>query len=941
MEALFREWVLDVFINGFCVSLVRPGILIFLGLVLCTRFGAGLGLPLLFWRPREPQPTAGGADPTLGTRPNRPAQFLVGMGVGALIWQVLQAGYLFEELASNFTRDRPPFCEIRPPYEDAPVHDFAGVLGRFRYDPLAWSTMWRYALAVGAGLAVAGAAVATIGFLYRTGAAAYWRRIGWVPFQPAPREYPRGIDPRVIPRSWPAMLGGILCGALILSGLTHALVSPSAEAHAERLGRERNAGAGAPEAQPEPAPPPAERIGLSLTTGAGWGDMQARRTAVDYFARFMKNRRIDAKRESDPTWQPAPDQREHAAQKAEDLRTKKEMALERYGQPDLIPYHPIYGAFVINFCAIALVSVVLMLLPRRLSFFSPAVGIILLLNLLLLVSTLLNYFCPIPADFIFLLVLGLVLTAGRGYKLKFPNLEDYYRTPVPLSALYEQRAVEEANETRADAGPPASSRAEAMGRAEPATGANETRADAGPPVLLNSPDKRVRYPNPLVAPAGRAKPPMAIVCVSGGGSRAAAWTMKVLLEIESHFATPGGGKPPVLFPHHVRLMAGASGGMIAAAQYVASLAEPTESSVARGHVNRNRPFVRPDPAAPGRFSGGDPLTHEQLFDGVCADFLTPIVHTLVSRDLLSLLTPLHLGRTDRGVRLEREWQLALHGQLDQTFADLRPGEAAGWRPSLIFSPMLVEDGRQLFISNLDLSPVVRNRAFILGENGPRSEELNPEHPGDRRRLLSREGLEFFKVFPRADNFRLATAARMSASFPYVLPAAYLPTNPPRRVVDAGYYDNYGVGIAASWLFNHMDWVREHTSGVVVIQIRDGVSGGFRRRERVFDAFPSPVTAGSHWLTSPPTGLWSFRQAAHAFRNDNLLHLLNSHFRAGAGADDPEFFTTVSFELQQGDDVALNFALTEGERNVILNAVTERDFRSQLEALEEWWRARGA
>ena len=44
-------------------------------------------------------------------------------------------------------------------------------------------------------------------------------------------------------------------------------------------------------------------------------------------------------------------------------------------------------------------------------------------------------------------------------------------------------------------------------------------------------------------------------------------------------------------------------------------------------------------------------------------------------------------------------------------------------------------------------------------------------------------------------------------------------DPPRRVVDAGYYDNYGVDLATSWIYVHQKWICENTSGVALIQIR--------------------------------------------------------------------------------------------------------------------------
>ena len=66
---------------------------------------------------------------------------------------------------------------------------------------------------------------------------------------------------------------------------------------------------------------------------------------------------------------------------------------------------------------------------------------------------------------------------------------------------------------------------------------------------------------------------------------------------------------------------------------------------------------------------------------------------------------------------------------------------------------------------------------------------------------------------------------MSASFPYFSPAVPLPTKPRRRVVDAGYFDNYGVSLASAFLFSrkNTDWFRDNVSKIVLIQIRDGQS----------------------------------------------------------------------------------------------------------------------
>lgn len=443
-----------------------------------------------------------------------------------------------------------------------------------------------------------------------------------------------------------------------------------------------------------------------------------------------------------------------------------------------------------------------------------------------------------------------------------------------------------------------------------------------------TPVKRAGRTGSETGPAPPRKKPMVIVVASGGGIRAAAWTFLVLSELEARFAEEG-----IPFPYHVRLMTGASGGMFGAAYYVRSL------------------------RAPGEMSWGDDRQQEMTgpggrFDKLTQDWLSPIVERMVTNDVPGFFSPFS-SPTDRGVALEQAWSRGLDGDLDMTFEQLAERERAGWCPSLAFSPMMVEDGRRLLISNLDLRYPVSNDGHQLGYDTD-----VPKALAELNKNYSHEALELFRMFPKArGRFPLSTAVRMSASFPYFSPAVPLPTKPRRRVVDAGYFDNYGVSLAAAFLFSkkNQDWFRDNVSKIVLIQIRDGQSEDERQLRQVPDGVRRQKGVGSvtsralEELTSPLEGLTNGRVGTTSFRNDGLLELLSTYFEqtrnepgSGQVPQANRYFTVVSFEFP--GHVALSWHLSAGERAQIRRPFTDPDWdkgaelQSKIAALLEWWKA---
>jgi len=406
-------------------------------------------------------------------------------------------------------------------------------------------------------------------------------------------------------------------------------------------------------------------------------------------------------------------------------------------------------------------------------------------------------------------------------------------------------------------------------------------------------------------PFAQGKRPLVLICASGGGLRAAAWTTGILCALEQKL--PG-------FPYYIRLISGASGGMFGAGAYVATLEPP--------------PRVLPQ-----RSDALHTVSPKTLFDGVASDCLSLVTQRLVFRDIISTLIP-HPHWQDRGAALEEAFQQNVPEAFGKTFGDLSPGEAAGWRPSLVYCPMLAEDGRRLVISNVDFD-------FLLVQEGPRV-----GHAKDV--TYSRAGYELARLFPGAlAKFPLRVATRLSASFPYLSPAAVLPTSPRRRVVDAGYWDNYGTSVACGWLEACVSgdpragemkrWMRENVSGVLLIQIRDilerrsAEGTDFRLEQR---RPPSEMERGLEGLTSPAVGALSARESAMLFRNDELVELVARRCNAEFGAG---FFTTATFCFR--GNVSLSWSLTEMEKGKLMRAA-ERLVEEQAEHLEAFWRERG-
>lgn len=485
---------------------------------------------------------------------------------------------------------------------------------------------------------------------------------------------------------------------------------------------------------------------------------------------------------------------------------------------------------------------------------TPAVGISFLIALVVSVYGALLFFLGSSTLAWLALIVGLTIGGLRMHKLRIRDLNVDYRTPKPY--------------------PPPHASASPTPAPLPWDQLCSTWTNGGPRALV-------------------------LVCVSGGGLRSATWTAGILGRLTSIEG----------FCAATRLLTGASGGMVGAAAWIASLRVP--------HPPSGSDLCR----AVGEL-----------------DALTDVARTMVFEDLPRAFWP---GESawNRGEALssvmERRLKERLGVEMATPFGELRDLEGRGGLPSLLFSPMMVEDGRRFLIGNLDLSPVTDHRVLWLSSEESGAQPLEG--------LASRTAYHASRLFPeRWGSIRLSTAARLSAAFPYVSPAAVLPTLARRRVVDAGYFDNYGLELACGWLekllAERFEWLKTQVSRVLVVQIRDNVSelsvnpetdveaSRVRQREASL-----ALQRGLEGITSPPEGLLAARDSVMLFRNDAQLEGTRSLFRLAGFA--PNSLMTTIFEFK--GEASLSWTLSADEVEAIREQVVSPGISSKLDAIRTW------
>jgi len=371
-----------------------------------------------------------------------------------------------------------------------------------------------------------------------------------------------------------------------------------------------------------------------------------------------------------------------------------------------------------------------------------------------------------------------------------------------------------------------------------------------------------------------ARPLLYLINTSGGGNRSATFTMSALQRLDS---LCGGRLMRKTF-----LISGASGGMLGAAYFRALTRLRDEGN----------PAIRlQDPA---------------YVDDISGDLLNTLFSSFVARDLASPVQKFKVGNyeyvKDRGYAFEQKLNANTRGFLNKQLKDLAPDESAARIPLMLFNPVITRDSRAMIISTQPVSFLMR-----------------PRFDSSKIPAMDPDAIDFGALFVRQDpmNLRLLTALRMNATFPYVLPNVWLPTNPVIDVMDAGFRDNFGEMNAIRFLNAFREWIKQNTSGVVLLQVRDRKAGGWE----------NPFEGGdiTEIITKPLLLLQDNWYKMQEYSQNDLLSLSQS----GMGFP----FRKLIFQyVPKTEDAgaALNFHLTKQEKLNIIGSLDNEENKGSFD-----------
>ena len=374
------------------------------------------------------------------------------------------------------------------------------------------------------------------------------------------------------------------------------------------------------------------------------------------------------------------------------------------------------------------------------------------------------------------------------------------------------------------------------------------------------------------------KPQAVFLMASGGGLRSAYWTFRILQYVDS--VTQG------MIAQDVRLISGASGGMIGLAYYRELQLQ--------------------------RLQGNSITLHDPRYrDNISKDLLNRVFFKTFTDKFLPNFSVNIAGKTydkESGYSFDQQMGINMPEFSGKRLGDYQEWENKGMLFPAVITPTILNQGRRLFISAQPISFLVRPYQIT---------------PFFQTRS---HGVEFRRLFvnQEPDSLRLITALRMNATFPFILPVISLPSKPKMLVMDAGAIDNYGSQTAIHYLFELREWFAQNTSKVIFIQLRDNV-----REDPIIDFSGNDII--SRQLTPLGNGYYSMAEAKD-LASDYLFATLKEWYKGSV--------ELISFEYPRETldaPASLSFHLTKREKeNILNNTFTVSNLRG-MRKLEELYK----
>ena len=372
------------------------------------------------------------------------------------------------------------------------------------------------------------------------------------------------------------------------------------------------------------------------------------------------------------------------------------------------------------------------------------------------------------------------------------------------------------------------------------------------------------------------KPVMVFINVSGGGLRSGTFVMNTLQQLDS--ITNG------QLLQHTMLMSGASGGMLAATYYRELYLQKQKGQ-------------------------SIDLYNPAYTDNIAQDLLNPVFSSMIARDIFSPAQKFSVGGNkyvkDRGYAFEQKLSENSKGFLDKQLASYKEDEKNAIAPLMIFNSTITRDGRRMMLCSQPVSFMMKP-LFYANDTA-----------------ASPDAVDFAALFAKQDplNIRLLTALRMNATFPYVLPNVWLPTNPVIDVMDAGLRDNFGQETTLRFIENFKEWIQQNTGGVIIVQLRD----------RMSDNWQQPFETGSitDVIVKPATMLQHNWQKLQDYSETDQYSYLHDDI-------DSNLHRIVFMYVPEKEDngAALNFHLTAREKRDVKASFNNTYNQAMLKQLQQ-------